>query len=96
MSAPLKMRIGSYVFDRVDYDDEHDVLRLGIGEPEPDEGEETPEGHVIHYAAGTQRVVGLTIISPRWHRARAGRLVVTLPETVEADPEELAVILTPA
>lgn len=32
------------------------VLYLRIGEPQRGEGEETPEGHVVRYAPGTNRI----------------------------------------
>ena len=60
----VNIRIGPVVFDHANYDAEHDVLYLHIGEPSRGEGEETPEGHVIRYAPRTQRIVGLTMITP--------------------------------
>lgn len=92
----VNIRIGSLVFDRADYDDEGDVLYLHVGEPQPSEGEETSEGHVVCFALGTDRVVGLTVINARYLLERDGRLVVTLPETVEASAEDLAPALGPA
>jgi hypothetical protein len=44
----------------------------------------TPEGHVVRFAPGTQRVVGLTAINARSALDRDGRLIVIVPETVEA------------
>ncbi len=77
-------------FDHADYDSENDVLYLHVGEPEAGEGEETPEGHVIRYAPGTNRIVGLTMMSPRFTLGRDGHLAVTIPETIETTAEELA------
>lgn len=54
------------------------------------EGEETPEGHVVRFEPGTQRVVGLTVLNARWLLDRDGRLRVTVAETVEASADELA------
>ncbi len=82
--------IGPVQFDHADYDSEHDVLYLHVGEPQDGEGEETPEGHVIRYAPGTHRIVGLTLLSPRRTLERDGRIVVTIPETVEATAQDLA------
>jgi hypothetical protein len=46
----VNITIGRVTFDHATYDAEGDVLYLHVGEPEPGEGEETPEGHVIRYA----------------------------------------------
>ncbi|HYV16866.1 MAG TPA: hypothetical protein VE972_12700 [Conexibacter sp.] len=63
-----------------DYDAESDVLYLHVDAPEPAEAEETPEGHAIRYAFGSDRVVGLTMISPRHILEQEGKLMVTLPD----------------
>lgn len=86
----VNIKIGSLVFDHADYDAVSDVLYLHIGQPQPGEGEETPEGHVLRFAPGTQRVVGLTVINAQHLLTRDGRLIVTIPETVEASASELA------
>jgi hypothetical protein len=86
----VNITIGPLSFDHADYDVENDVLYLHVGEPQEGEGEETPEGHVIRYSPGTSRVVGLTMISPRHILAGDGRLVITIPEAVEATAEDLA------
>src|SRR5665811_2548353 len=62
----VSIKIGDVIFDHADYDAEHDVLYLHVGEPEVGAGEDTPEGHVIRYAPGTDRIVGLTMMSPRY------------------------------
>lgn len=86
----VNITIGSLVFDHADYDAETDVLYLHAGEPQPAEGEETPEGHVLRYAPGTHDVVGLTVINARWRLDRDGWLTVTVPERVSASAETLA------
>lgn len=86
----LRVQIGPLVFDHADYDAESDVLYLHIGSPSVAEGEETPEGHLVRFAPGTQQVVGLTVVNARWLLDRDGRLTVTVPETVEASAAELA------
>ena len=86
----VSIHIGPLVFDHADYDAESDVLYLHIGPPREAEGEETPEGHVLRFAPGTQQVVGLTVIGAREVLDRDGRLVVTIPETVEANADEFA------
>jgi hypothetical protein len=92
----VTVHIGPLVFDHADYDPEGDVLYLHIGEPVDAEGEETPEGHVVRFEPGTQRVVGLTVINARSVIDRDGRLIVTIPETVEASADELAPALAAA
>lgn len=84
------VQIGPLVFDHADYDAEGDVLYLHVGEPVEAEGEETPEGHVVRFEPGTQRVVGLTVVNARSVIDRDGRLIVTVPETVEASADALA------
>jgi hypothetical protein len=87
----INLTIGSVVFDYADYDAEHDVLYLRVGEPEPSEAEDTPDGHAIHYALGTERIVGLTLMSPRYVIEQKGRLTVTFPEMVETrNAEDMA------
>ncbi len=92
----VEVHIGPHIFDRADYDAEGDVLYLHVGEPVEAEGEETPEGHVLRFEPGTQRVVGLTVINARSVIDRDGRLVVTVPGRVEASADELAPALAAA
>jgi uncharacterized protein YuzE len=92
----VNVRIGPLVFDHADYDADSDVLYLHVGSPRDGEGEETPEGHVVRFAPGTQRVIGLTVIGARNLLDREGRLVVTVPKTVEASADELAPALAAA
>ncbi len=86
----VNIQIGPLSFEHADYDAENDVLYLHVGEPQMGEGEETPEGHVIRYAPGTNRIVGLTMMGPRRILERDGHLVVTVPEAVETTARELA------
>ncbi len=92
----MNIRIGPLVFDHADYDPDGDVLYLHVGAPQAGEGEETREGHVLRFAPGTQQIVGLTIINAKHVLERDGRPVVTVPETVEASADELAVALEAA
>jgi uncharacterized protein YuzE len=86
----VNLKIGSIVFDNANYDAENDVLYLRVGEAEAGEGETTPEGHVIRYAPGTDRIVGMTMLGPRRILEREGHLVVTIPEAVETTADDLA------
>lgn len=92
----VNVHIGRLTFDHAEYDAEGDVLYLHAGEPVEAEGEETPEGHVLRFEPGTQRVVGLTVINARSVLDREGRLIVTVPETVEASADEIAPALSTA
>jgi len=87
---PVNIRIGPIAFDHADYDAENDVLYLHIGEPQEGEGEETPEGHVLRFAPGTQRIVGLTVLGAKRILDRDGELRVTIPESVKASADDLA------
>jgi uncharacterized protein YuzE len=86
----VNITIGPLSFDHADYDADSDVLYLHVGEPQSGEGEETPEGHVVRYAPGTNRVVGLTVLGARRILDRDGRLAITVPDTVETTAEQLA------
>ncbi len=86
----VNIHIGPLAFDHANYDADGDVLYLHVGDPQPGEGEETPEGHVLRFAPGSQRIIGLTIINAQHLLDRDGRLIVTVPETVEASADDLA------
>jgi uncharacterized protein YuzE len=84
------------MFDHADYDAEGDVLYLHVGAPRKGEGEETPEGHILRFEPGTQRIIGLTIVNARWLLDRDGHLTVTIPERAEASADDLAPALAAA
>ena len=86
----VDLRIGAVSFDHAHYDAENDVLYLHVGEPQEAEGEDTPEGHVLRFAAGTQRIVGLTVLGPQRILDRDGELRVTIPESVKVSADDLA------
>jgi hypothetical protein len=86
----VKIRIGPVVFDHADYDADSDVLYLHVGVPQEAEGEETPEGHVLRYAPGSQDIVGLTILGARRILDRDGKLTITIPGSIEASAQDLA------
>ncbi|MFT3866637.1 MAG: DUF2283 domain-containing protein [Solirubrobacterales bacterium] len=92
----VNIKIGPVTFDHADYDAENDVLYLHVGDPQEAEGEETPEGHVLRYASGTQQIVGLTILGARHILDRDGELLVTVPESVKASADDLAPALAAA
>jgi hypothetical protein len=86
----VNITIGQLSFDCADYDADNDVLCLHVGAPQAADGEETPEGHVVRYALGTNRVVGLTVLGAQRVLERDGRLAVTVPVIVETTAEQLA------
>lgn len=90
----VKVTIGSVAFDQADYDAGNDVLYLHVGAPQEAEGEETPEGHVLRYAPGSQRIVGLTVLGVQRILDNEGELRVTIPEPVKASADDLAPALT--
>jgi uncharacterized protein YuzE len=92
----VNIHIGKLTFDHADYDADGDVLYLHIGDPQPAEGEETPEGHIIRYAPGTPTIIGLTVIGARQVIERDGRLRITIPETVETSAADLQAALQAA
>jgi uncharacterized protein YuzE len=92
----VNVTIGPLTFDQASYDVESDVLYLHVGEPQAGEGEETPEGHVLRYAPGTGRVIGLTIVGAQQTLKRDGRLTITVPATIQKTAEDLAPALAAA
>jgi uncharacterized protein YuzE len=92
----VNIQIGPHRFTQAEYDAENDVLYLQTANAERGDGEETPEGHVVRYAPGTSRVVGLTVLGARRILDRDGRLTITVPETVETSAEQLAPALAAA
>ena len=94
--AAVTVNIGPLAFDHADYDAAGDVLYLRVGPAIEAEGEETPEGHVLRFEPGTQRIVGLTVINARWLLDRDGFVRVTVPEIVAASADDLAPALSAA
>ena len=86
----VNITIGPVTFDRADYDAENDVLYLHVGEPQEAEGEETPEGHVLRYAPGSQWIIGLTVLGAQRILDREGELRITILESVKASADDLA------
>lgn len=89
----VKVAIGPVTFDHADYDVDNDVLYLHVGEPQPAEAEETPEGHVLRYSPGTQRIIGLTVLGARRLLDRDGELRITIPRRVTLSADDLSPVL---
>jgi hypothetical protein len=77
----MTVTVGELTFDNVVYDPAVAV-----------EFDESPEGHALRYdAAG--RLVGITIVNPRWLLEHDGAVTITLPQPVRVDRSMLAAAL---
>ena len=86
----MTVTIGHTTFDRVDYDEDADVLYLHVGDPgSATDFEDSAEGHALRFDADG-RLVGLTLVNPRALLVAGGPLTVTIPERVVIDPAVLA------
>jgi uncharacterized protein YuzE len=86
----VKISIGEWTFDSVDYDAESDVLYLSVGNPRSAIGEETPEGHVLLFDVETGEFCGLTLVSIRHLLAvHDDTLTVTMPHLQRIDAADL-------
>jgi uncharacterized protein YuzE len=92
----MSITIGGVTFDRVDYDREGDVLYLHVGDPSSAvDFDESPEGHGLRFdAAG--RLVGVTMLNPRWMLQQGEPITVTIPVREPVDPAELAPVIDAA
>lgn len=85
----MSVTIGHLTFDHTTYDARGDVLYLHAGEPQAaTDAEETPEGHAVRFGADG-RVIGVTIINAKWLRDQGQPIIITIPERVAVDPDEL-------
>ena len=67
-----------HTFDQVAYDDDADVLYLHVGDPSTaTDFAESAEGHAIRLGA-SGRVVGLTLLRPRYHLEKGDPITVTV------------------
>jgi uncharacterized protein YuzE len=73
------MKIGDWVFDEVSYDPDSDVLYLSIGKPRRAVGEQTPEGHVVHFDEESGEFCAVTIIGVQEILAETGSVDITVP-----------------
>jgi uncharacterized protein YuzE len=92
----MSIAIAGIDFDRVSYDEDADVLYLRRADPkEAVEFDESPEGHHLRFDRD-HRLIGVTIVRPRWLLANHGVVSITLPERVSLDRETLDKALTRA
>jgi uncharacterized protein YuzE len=76
----MTVTLGGITFDRVVYDAEGDVLYLHVGDPSTaTDFDGVPEGHHVRYGPDG-RLVGITLVSPKWLLEHEGEIVLTLPE----------------
>lgn len=94
----MSITIAGTTFDNIDYDTEGDVLYLRVGEPSTAvDFDESPEGHALRFDAHG-RLVGITLVNPRWLMSHGEPIVVTLPQPqrVTIEPEVLSPALSAA
>lgn len=61
-----------------------------VGEPQEAEGEGSPEGHMLRYAPGSQRIVGLTVLGAQRILDHEGETAGADSEPVKASADDLA------
>jgi uncharacterized protein YuzE len=85
----VSVTIADTEFDHVRYDADADVLYLHIGEPgDAVAFDESPEGHHLRFDS-TGRLVGVTLVRPRWILAHEGQITISLPQPIALRPEAL-------
>ncbi len=81
----MTVTIAGITFDRVDYDEEGDVLYLHVGDPATAvEFDQSPEGHALRFDA-SGNLVGITLVNARWLLEQHGSLTITVPERIVVD-----------
>jgi len=86
----MTVHVGPYEFDHVSYDEEGDVLYLRRGERKAAADTfGTPEGHAVRFD-DVGEVIGMTLVNARWLAEHDGKVVVTLPNPIETDADDLA------
>ena len=85
-----------YRFDRCEYDECADRLRLTYGAPSAACARLTPEGHVVRVGATDPVLCGLVLTDVRRRLARDGRIDVTLGslQHVSLGAADIAALLT--
>jgi len=92
----MSVTIAGIEFEGVRYDANADVLYLHIGDPgDAVEFDESPEGHHLRFDANG-RLVGVTIVRPRWLLESEGKVTISLPETVSLRRDSLNSVLAAA
>ena len=92
----MTITIGHLTFDHATYDPDGDVLYLHVGEPQAAaDSDQTPEGHAVRFGVDGQ-VIGVTILNAKWLRDQGKPIVITIPERMAIDPDDLAPVIDAA
>jgi uncharacterized protein YuzE len=90
------VHVGPYEFDHVSYDSDGDVLYLRRGEQRAAADTfGTPEGHAVRLDESGE-VVGITIVNAKWLLERDGKIMITVPNLIETNADDLAAALAAA
>ena len=85
----MSVTIGDITFDRVHYDQGGDVLYLHRADPaDAVDFDESPEGHHLRFDR-EGRLIGITIVRPRWLLEHEGEITITLLERVSIGRDAL-------
>jgi uncharacterized protein YuzE len=92
----MSVTIGDITFDRVHYDKGGDVLYLHRTDPaEAVDFDESPEGHHLRFDRDG-RLIGVTIVRPRWLLEHEGKITITLQKRVSVGRDALGPALATA
>jgi uncharacterized protein YuzE len=90
------VHVGPYEFDHVSYDSDGDVLYLRRGEQRAAADTfGTPEGHAVRLDESAE-VIGITIVNAKWLLERDGKIMITVPNLIETNADDLAAALAAA
>jgi uncharacterized protein YuzE len=79
----MTIRLGEHLFDDLFYDAEGDVLYMSKGKPAPAaKSVASPEGHAIRLDEAGD-VIGITVVGARWLAEHDGRIVITVPGSID-------------
>ena len=86
----MRITIANTTFDRVHYDSGADVLYLSAGDPDGAvDFDESIEGHHLRFDE-EGRLVGITIVRPRWLLDNQGQIAITIPERITLGADAVA------
>ena len=92
----MRVTIGDITFDRVHYDRGGDVLYLHRADPaKAVDFDESPEGHHLRFDR-EGRLIGITIVRPRWLLEHEAEITITLLERVSVGRDVVGPALAPA
>lgn len=79
------------IFDKVDWDQEVDVLYMSTSGVTPVEREETPEGHVLRFDENG-KICGMTVIGISQYMQPTTNSKVAFPDSREVDISRLKLV----